>query len=83
MGKEGGEAVNYIQISCPGCGAGIYGEPGFSDCGCGALPCRCERWAPGCWYVDGEEYACESCGAVSVCKSDGEETTLSLKEAQP
>lgn len=66
--------------NCPECEELVYGERGFSDCGCGEDNCDCERHWPGDWYYLDEEYTCEHCGARLIAVGDVENVTLDLVE---
>lgn len=65
--------MNNVKLTCSMCDEPITGEPGIL-CQCGDDGCHgCdhgEQWASGCWYLDGERYACEHCGSEHVASVD-------------
>lgn len=69
------------RIECPLCDQPVTGEMGTYTCEWHSEEeCDCGPWAPGEWYLDGEEYVCDGCGAVLDCTVDDVRARLEVSE---
>lgn len=69
------------RLRCEVCDGRVTGETGVPVCEWHAEDdCDCGPWDSGAWYYDGEEYRCDSCGAVYRCRVDDDLASLELSD---
>lgn len=71
--------MNTNKLTCPVCEKPVDGEHTEYVCGCGDEECDHEKWAAGCWYLDGEEYRCECGVRMTACVDEDNNAWLEEK----